>query len=64
MLKTTIKLTIAVNRNLTNVDETTTNLAGIGFLHRERTTTAQQVKYVRNTDVVCFGFYFMSPKWT
>ena len=64
MLKTTIKLTIAVNRNLTNVDETTTNLAGIGLLHRERTTTAQQVKYVRNTDVFCFGFNFMSPKWT
>ena len=26
----------------------------------------QQVKYVGNTDVgvFCFGFYFMSPKWT
>ena len=25
---------------------------------------AQQVKYVGNTDVFCFGFIFMSPKWT
>ena len=24
----------------------------------------QQVKYVGNTDVFCFGFNFMSPKWT
>ena len=24
----------------------------------------QQVKYVGNTDVFCFGFIFMSPKWT
>ena len=30
MLKTTIKLTIAVNKKLTNVDESTTKLAGIG----------------------------------
>ena len=29
-LKTTILLTIAVNRKLTNVDESTTKLAGIG----------------------------------
>ena len=21
-------------------------------------------KYVGNADVICFGFYFMSPKWT
>ena len=25
---------------------------------------AQQVKYVGNTIVFCFGFNFMSPKWT
>ena len=25
---------------------------------------AQQVKFVGNTDVFSFGFYFMSPKWT
>ena len=30
MLKRTIKLTIADNRKLTNVDESTTKLAGIG----------------------------------
>ena len=24
----------------------------------------QQVKYVGNNDVFCFGFNFMSPKWT
>ena len=28
------------------------------------TQDAQQVKYVGNTDVFCFGFNFMSPKWT
>ena len=28
------------------------------------TSSAQQVKYVGNTDVVFFGFHFMSPKWT
>ena len=22
------------------------------------------MKYVGNTDVFCFGFYFMSPEWT
>ena len=27
-------------------------------------SSTQQVKYVGNTDVFCFGFYFMSPKWT
>ena len=26
--------------------------------------STQQVKYVGNTDVFCFGFYSMSPKWT
>ena len=30
MLKTTIKLTIVVNKKLTNVDDSTTKLAGIG----------------------------------
>ena len=29
-----------------------------------RCRCAQLVKYVGNTDVFCFGFYFMSPKWT
>ena len=29
-----------------------------------RCRCAQQVKYVANTDVSCFGFYFMSKKWT
>ena len=29
-----------------------------------RNRGAQQVKYVGNTDVFCFGFNFMSPKWT
>ena len=28
-----------------------------------RCRCAQQVKYVGNNDVFCFGFYFMSPKW-
>ena len=28
------------------------------------TSSAQQVKYVGNTDVFCLGFYFISPKWT
>ena len=30
--------------------------------NRKRCT--QQVNYVGNTDVFCFGFNFMSPKWT
>ena len=29
-----------------------------------RNKGTQQVKYVGNTDVFCFGFNFMSPKWT
>ena len=29
-----------------------------------RNRDTQQVKYVGNTDVFCFGFNFMSPKWT
>ena len=29
-----------------------------------RNRGTQQVKYVGNTDVFCFGFIFMSPKWT
>ena len=29
-----------------------------------RNRGAQQVKYVGNTDVFCFGFIFMGPKWT
>ena len=29
-----------------------------------RCRSAQQVKYVGNTDVFFFGFIFMSPKWT
>ena len=33
-------------------------------LHGNRTSSAQLVKYVGNTGVFCFGFYFMSPKWT
>ena len=33
-------------------------------LHGNRTSRAQQVKYVGNADVFYFGFYFMSPKWT
>ena len=34
------------------------------FYTGNRCRCAQQVKYVGNTDVFCFGFYFMSPKWT
>ena len=56
MLKTTIKLTIAVNRKLTSVDESTTKLSRIGSAQGTgpavlRTSSAQQVKYVGNTDV-------------
>ena len=29
-----------------------------------RSRGTQQVKYAGNTDVFCFGFCFMSPKWT
>ena len=47
---------------LTNVDDMMTKLAGLGSAWEQGST--QQVKYVGNTDVFCFGFYFMSPKWT
>ena len=29
-----------------------------------RTSSSQHVKYCWNTVVFCFGFYFMSPKWS
>ena len=29
-----------------------------------RSRGAQQMKYAGNTDVFCFGFNFMRPKWT
>ena len=29
-----------------------------------RNKGTQQVKYVGNTDVFCFGFIFLSPEWT
>ena len=29
-----------------------------------RNKGTQQVKYVGNTGVFCFGYIFMSPKWT
>ena len=29
-----------------------------------RNKGTQQVKYVGNSDAFCFGFNFMSPKWT
>ena len=29
-----------------------------------RSSSAQQMKNVGNTDAFCFGFYFMSMKWT
>ena len=52
-----------MKENLLLLGETTTKLA------RNASTQgieagAQQVKYVGNTDVFCFGFYFLSPKWT
>ena len=34
------------------------------FCMGDRTSSTQQVKYVGNTDVFYFGFYFMTPKWT
>ena len=48
--------------NLQLLGETTTKLARTAPTQGSRCT--QQVKYVGNTDVFCFGFYFMSPKWT
>ena len=53
-------LQLLSTEKLTNVDESTTKLAGIGSAQ----ASAQEVKYVGNTIVFCFGFYFMSPKWT
>ena len=45
------------------MNESTTKLAGM-VLHGDRTSSAQQVKYVANMDIFCYGFNFMSPKWT
>ena len=49
--------------NLELLNESTTKLARIAPTWGIE-AGAQQVKYVGNTDVFCFGFNFMSPKWT
>ena len=62
--KTTIKLKIAVNRKtyeMLLIQQP--NWLGLVCMGN-RTSSAQQVKYVGNIDVFFFGFYFMSPKWT
>ena len=62
-LKTTIKLTIAVNRKeLTRVDESTTKLARNGSAWGTGPAVLNRVNCVGNTNVFHFGFYFMSPK--
>ena len=50
--------------NLQLISETTTKLARTASTWGRGCRCAQQVKYAGNTDVFCFGFNFMSPKWT
>ena len=51
---------LLMKENLKLLDDSTTKLA--------RTAPTQGIEAgapsVGNTDVFCFGFYFMSPKWT
>ena len=55
-------LQLLSTEKLTNVDERITKLWD-WFCTGNMTGSAQQVKYVGNSDVFCFGFYFTSPKW-
>ena len=50
--------------NLQLLSDSTTKLARTASTWGIDAGAAQQVKYVGNTDIFCFGFYFMSPKWT
>ena len=34
------------------------------FCMGNQTSSAQQVKYIGNSDAFCFGFYLTCPKWT
>ena len=56
-------LQLLSTEKLTNVDDMTTT-GWDWFCTGNRNSSTQQVKYVGNSDVFCFGYYFMSPKWT
>ena len=43
-------------KNLTNVDDMTTKLAGIGSARGTGPAALNWLKFVGNTDVFCFGF--------
>ena len=53
-----------MKENLQLLFDSTTKQAGTAPIWGIEAGVAQQVMYVGNTDVFCFGFYFMSPKWT
>ena len=50
--------------NLQLRNDSTTKQARTAPTQGIEAAVLEQVKYVGNTDVFCFGFYFMSPKWT
>ena len=57
-------LKLLPTEKLTNGFDSTTKLAKIGMLQGTGPEVLNKCKCVGNTDVVYFGFYFMSPKWT
>ena len=61
-LKQQSNLQLMSTEKIIKVDESTTKMAGNGSAGN-RTSSTQLEKGVRNIDVFCFGFYFMSPKW-
>ena len=59
--KTTIKLTIVPAEKLTNVDDSTTKLAGIGSAWGTGPAALNRRSMIGNPDAFCFVF---SPKWS
>ena len=51
-------------KNLQLLFDSTTKQARTAPMQGIESRCAQQVKYVGNTDIFCFGFYFLSRKWT
>ena len=61
---TTIILTIATNGKTYQSGQDDNQIGCGWFWMGNRTSSTQQVKYVGYNVCVCFGSYFMSPKWT
>ena len=53
-----------LTENLQLLFESMTKLARTGSACGTESGVLNRVKYVGNTFVFYFGFYFMSPKWT